>query len=71
MDWVICKICGRKKIGRKERKGAKKESKMKIAVIDDYQNAFKPLKCFPKLAGHDVVVFTDTDQRCGEFGGRN
>ena len=33
---------------------------MKIAVIDDYQNAFRTLKCFPKLAGHDVVVFTDT-----------
>lgn len=33
---------------------------MKIAVIDDYQNAFKTLKCFPKLAGHDVMVFTDT-----------
>ena len=33
---------------------------MKIAVIDDYQNAFKTLKCFPKLAGHEVVVFTDT-----------
>lgn len=33
---------------------------MKIAVIDDYQDAFKTLKCFPKLAGHDVVVYTDT-----------
>jgi D-3-phosphoglycerate dehydrogenase / 2-oxoglutarate reductase len=33
---------------------------MKIAVIDDYQNAFRTLKCFPKLAGHEVVVFTDT-----------
>jgi D-3-phosphoglycerate dehydrogenase len=33
---------------------------MKIAVIDDYQNAFKTLKCFPKLAGHDVVVYSDT-----------
>jgi len=33
---------------------------MKIAVIDDYQNAFKTLKCFPKLAGHDVVVHSDT-----------
>jgi D-3-phosphoglycerate dehydrogenase len=33
---------------------------MKIAVIDDYQNAFKTLKCFPKLAGHEVVVYTDT-----------
>ena len=28
---------------------------MKIAVIDDYQNAFKTLKCFPKLSGHEVV----------------
>jgi D-3-phosphoglycerate dehydrogenase len=33
---------------------------MKIAVIDDYANAFKTLKCFPKLAGHEVVIFTDT-----------
>jgi len=39
---------------------------MKIAVIDDYQNAFKTLKCFPKLSGHEVVVYndpeTDTDK---------
>ena len=34
---------------------------MKIAVIDDYQNAFKTLKCFPKLSGHEVVVYTDTE----------
>jgi D-3-phosphoglycerate dehydrogenase len=34
---------------------------MKIAVIDDYQNAFKTLKCFPKLSGHDVTAFTDTE----------
>src|SRR6185436_9282282 len=34
---------------------------MKIAVIDDYQNAFKTLKCFPKLSGHEVVVFTDPE----------
>jgi D-3-phosphoglycerate dehydrogenase len=33
---------------------------MKIAVIDDYQNAFKTLKCYAKLSGHDVTVFTDT-----------
>lgn len=33
---------------------------MKIAVIDDYQNAFRTLKCFPKLAGHEVVVYSDT-----------
>lgn len=34
---------------------------MKIAVIDDYQNAFKTLKCFAKLSGHDVVVYTDPE----------
>lgn len=34
---------------------------MKIAVIDDYQNAFKTLKCFPKLAGHEVMVYTDAE----------
>jgi D-3-phosphoglycerate dehydrogenase len=34
---------------------------MKIAVLDDYQNAFKTLKCFAKLSGHEVVVYTDTE----------
>jgi len=34
---------------------------MKIAVIDDYQNAFKTLKCFAKLSGHEVVVYTDPE----------
>ena len=27
---------------------------MKIVVIDDYQNAFKTLKSYPKLNGHDL-----------------
>jgi len=35
---------------------------MKIAVIDDYQNAFKTLKCYAKLSGHEVTVFTDTEK---------
>jgi D-3-phosphoglycerate dehydrogenase len=34
---------------------------MKIAIIDDYQNAFKTLKCFPKLSGHEVVIYTDPE----------
>jgi len=34
---------------------------MKIAVIDDYQNAFKTLKRFVKLNGHEVVVYTDPE----------
>src|SRR5262245_23441185 len=35
---------------------------MKIAVIDDYQNAFKTLRSYPKLSGHEVVVYTDTEK---------
>ncbi|HXV80660.1 MAG TPA: D-2-hydroxyacid dehydrogenase family protein [Candidatus Binatia bacterium] len=35
---------------------------MKIAVIDDYQNAFRTLQCYPKLRGHEVVVYTDTEK---------
>ncbi|HUZ64777.1 MAG TPA: D-2-hydroxyacid dehydrogenase family protein [Acetobacteraceae bacterium] len=33
---------------------------MKIAVLDDYQDAFRHLRCYPRLAGHEVVVFHDT-----------
>ena len=33
---------------------------MKIAVLDDYQNAVKTLDCFELLAGHDVTVLTET-----------
>ena len=35
---------------------------MKIAVIDDYQNAFCTLKCYAKLKDHEVVVYTDTEK---------
>ena len=35
---------------------------MKIAVIDDYQNAFKTLKCYSKLSGHEVIVYTDSEK---------
>jgi D-3-phosphoglycerate dehydrogenase len=35
---------------------------MKIAVIDDYQDAFRKLACFGKLKGHDVVVYNDTEK---------
>jgi len=47
---------------------------MKIAVINDYQNAFRTLSCYPKLGDHEVVVFTDTEndpvrlaERLGNF----
>ena len=30
---------------------------MKIVVIDDYQDAFRTLRCFGKLEGHEVLVY--------------
>ena len=35
---------------------------MKIAVLDDYQDAFRQLAGFARLKGHDVVVFRDTEK---------
>ena len=35
---------------------------MKIAVLDDYQDAFRQLAGFARLQGHDVVVFRDTEK---------
>jgi D-3-phosphoglycerate dehydrogenase len=32
---------------------------MKIAILDDYQNAVRSLHCFGKLDGHDVTVWND------------
>ena len=33
---------------------------MKITVIDDYQDAFRRMSSFPKLAGHSIEIFNDT-----------
>lgn len=33
---------------------------MKIAILDDYQDACRTLDAYAKLAGHDVTVFRDT-----------
>lgn len=35
---------------------------MKIAVIDDYQDAFRKLDCYAKLKGHEVLVHNDTEK---------
>ncbi len=35
---------------------------MKIAVIDDYQDAFRKLQCYSKLKGFDVIVYNDTEK---------
>jgi D-3-phosphoglycerate dehydrogenase / 2-oxoglutarate reductase len=43
---------------------------MKIAVIDDYQNAFRTLKSYAKLRDHEVVVFTDTETEIGKLADR-
>ena len=43
---------------------------MKIAVIDDYQNAFRTLKSYPKLSDHEVVVFTDTETEISKLADR-
>jgi len=35
---------------------------MKIAVIDDYQDAFRKLNSFQRLKNHEVIVFHDTEK---------
>lgn len=35
---------------------------MKIAVIDDYQDAFRSTAAAKKLAGHEFLVYTDTEK---------
>ena len=35
---------------------------MKIAIIDDYQDAFRKLDCAKKLAGHELIAYTDTEK---------
>ena len=35
---------------------------MKIAVIDDYQDAFRKVKAFAQLKGHEVIVYTDSER---------
>jgi D-3-phosphoglycerate dehydrogenase len=35
---------------------------VKIAVIDDYQNAFRKLAGFARLSEHEVMVFNDTEK---------
>ena len=35
---------------------------MEITVIDDYQDAFRRMSSFAKLAGHDIKIFNDTEK---------
>ncbi|NBR27665.1 MAG: D-2-hydroxyacid dehydrogenase family protein, partial [Betaproteobacteria bacterium] len=43
---------------------------MKIAVIDDYQDAFRKLACAARLQGHDIQVFRDTEKDPAKFAAR-
>jgi D-3-phosphoglycerate dehydrogenase len=40
---------------------------MKIAILDDYQDAVRKLDCFKELAGHDVKVFNNTVKGVGQL----
>ncbi|MBI3045366.1 MAG: D-2-hydroxyacid dehydrogenase family protein [Betaproteobacteria bacterium] len=33
---------------------------MKIAVLDDYQDVFRTLKCYSRLKAHDVAIYRDS-----------
>jgi D-3-phosphoglycerate dehydrogenase len=43
---------------------------MKIAILDDYQDAVRKLDCFKLLAGHDVKVFNNTVRGLGQLASR-
>ena len=43
---------------------------MKIAVLDDYQDAFRKTQCFAKLQGHEFVVYTDSEKDPVKLGKR-
>lgn len=40
---------------------------MKIAILDDYQDAVRSLDCFSLLDGHDVKVFTNSTRGLGQL----
>lgn len=43
---------------------------MKIAILDDYQDAVRKLNCFEMLVGHDVKVFNNTVRGLGQLASR-
>jgi D-3-phosphoglycerate dehydrogenase len=40
---------------------------MKIAILDDYQDAVRNLECFKLLDGHEVKVFTNSTRGLGQL----
>jgi len=43
---------------------------MKIAIIDDYQDAFRHTAAAKRLGGHELLVFTDTEKDPGKLATR-
>jgi D-3-phosphoglycerate dehydrogenase / 2-oxoglutarate reductase len=43
---------------------------MKIAILDDYQDAVRKLDCFSLLADHDVKIFNNTVRGLGQLASR-
>lgn len=46
------------------------EATMKIAILDDYQDAVRKLDCFRLLDAHDVKVFNNTVRGVGQLASR-
>jgi D-3-phosphoglycerate dehydrogenase / 2-oxoglutarate reductase len=43
---------------------------MKIAILDDYHDTLRTLRCFGKLGGHDVTIWNDHVQDVDALAGR-
>ena len=43
---------------------------MRVAILDDYQNVFRTLKCYSRLKGHDVAVYHDSVKEPGRLAER-
>jgi len=43
---------------------------MRVSILDDYFDTLRTLRCFEKLAAHEVSVHTDHVQEVGELAGR-
>jgi D-3-phosphoglycerate dehydrogenase len=43
---------------------------MKVAILDDYQDVFRTLKCCSRLKGHDVAVYHDSVKEPGKLAER-
>ncbi len=54
----------------RQRCGTPKTRAMKIAILDDYQDAVRKLDCFQLLADHEVKVFNNTVRGLGQLASR-